>query len=543
MEAAINYGLCRCCASEGSFKDLEKTYDWLGTEEVYANMLKDCFDISLSKQDSFNNGGICEVCITQLRNASNFKKQVQQTEQQFLKKIEDNGYQTSIIKVEVARPDDDDHDLFDDGNLSDGFSSPEYDIPLTKIKVEKLNETKPKKRAAKPSTSKAKKLKKEAGEPSAKRAGRTINIVLKPPANKGVNRGAIAGDQSPLAKHRYNVLEILMNTNATPIRGHSDLGYLCSYCPSNFMNAGYLKTHSLEKHSEATKLEFIERFELRKYNMKVDVTGLECKLCTWNAENLDAMIEHLNNLHGRKLHTDIKNRILPVTFEGEKLSCFVCGNIYLKLKSYMQHMHTHYRNYICEVCNAGYMNITDLKRHAAAAHVTGAVKCGLCDKEFKTLNKRKYHEKLVHNRFCHKCGYCQEMFNCYRKKEKHLYEAHGVSPPMIKCQVCDQSFVGQRRLTTHVKKVHLMDKPHKCTECEKTFFTKAELQNHHVKHTGLRQFLCDYCLKTFPRKKSLREHVKIHKDDRRFKCEHCGLAFIQKCSWRSHMRSKHDEEV
>lgn len=49
MESAVNPGMCRCCASEGAFKDVKSTYHWMGEEEIYADMLRECFDIIVSK--------------------------------------------------------------------------------------------------------------------------------------------------------------------------------------------------------------------------------------------------------------------------------------------------------------------------------------------------------------------------------------------------------------------------------------------------------------------------------------------------------------
>ncbi|KAJ0169993.1 hypothetical protein K1T71_014599 [Dendrolimus kikuchii] len=85
METSILNGMCRCCALEGTFKDLKCTYHWMGEQEIYGDMLKECFNIDLSNEDG-TDSGICEVCITQLRNAVNFKKQVLFTEEQFKKK-------------------------------------------------------------------------------------------------------------------------------------------------------------------------------------------------------------------------------------------------------------------------------------------------------------------------------------------------------------------------------------------------------------------------------------------------------------------------
>lgn len=41
-------GLCRCCLSEGCYKDMGTDYSWMSEREVYADMLLECFDISVS---------------------------------------------------------------------------------------------------------------------------------------------------------------------------------------------------------------------------------------------------------------------------------------------------------------------------------------------------------------------------------------------------------------------------------------------------------------------------------------------------------------
>lgn len=40
-------GLCRCCLSEGCYKDLGSEYSWMGDTEIYADMLLECFDLSV----------------------------------------------------------------------------------------------------------------------------------------------------------------------------------------------------------------------------------------------------------------------------------------------------------------------------------------------------------------------------------------------------------------------------------------------------------------------------------------------------------------
>uniref|UniRef100_A0A2H1VZP2 SFRICE_018786 n=1 Tax=Spodoptera frugiperda TaxID=7108 RepID=A0A2H1VZP2_SPOFR len=175
METAGHSNMCRCCASEGAFKDIKSTYHWMGEEEIYADMLKDCFDINLNVSEHGEDGGICEVCITQLRNAINFKKQVQHTEEQFKKHLQNKTlFRPHIVKVEVAAEEDSEEgDIMGSGD--DAFSGAEFEVP---IKTED-DEPKPKKRSKAPATStRSKKSKSDDGEPSTKQAKIKIDYYL-----------------------------------------------------------------------------------------------------------------------------------------------------------------------------------------------------------------------------------------------------------------------------------------------------------------------------------------------------------------------------
>ncbi|XP_046975319.1 zinc finger protein 57-like [Vanessa cardui] len=346
-----------------------------------------------------------------------------------------------------------------------------------------------------------------------------------------------------LQKHRSNMKEILLNSNATPIRCRGGVGYACCFCKEQFPDPADLKRHTIESHDVKTKLNFMKGKDMYKFHVKLDITELKCTMCHDNIETLEKLIDHLKNVHSKKMFTDIKNQVLPFKFDTDRLVCFICMNVYHKFKSLLEHMNIHYRNYVCEVCNAGFVSRAILAQHAES-HKLGTFKCDHCPKIFDTLRKKRSHEKCVHthSEMLNKCGYCNEKFKDYRKKEKHLVNVHGISN-LLKCQACEKTFANQKEHTIHVKRLHLMDRRHSCGECDMTFFSSAELKSHLVKHTGLRKFECEVCHKAYGRKKTLREHMRIHADDRRFKCEHCGQAFVQKCSWRGHMRAKHGEQV
>ncbi|XP_037299022.1 zinc finger protein 652 isoform X10 [Manduca sexta] len=458
METTIMNNMCRCCASEGAFKDIKTTYRWMGEDEVYGDMLKDCFDITLSASDS--ESGICEVCITQLRNAANFKKQVLHTEEQFLKHGQNKLFKPNIVKVELPVEDVLDGD---DNNLSgdDAFSGAEYELP---IKTEKVEEPKTKKRAAaKASTSRSKKQKTSDGEDtpaksvtrwSKKPALRKQVIIIEPREDRQIQLKKI----NEVHKHLHNVRTILLCSNATPIKRYGSIGYACAFCNKEFPEAVNLKNHTLETHDD-NKIDFMENRAMPSFIVKLDITSLLCSLCNNHFENLDTLKEHLISVHKKFFHNDIKNHMVPFNFDYNLIKCVICKNEFNNFKVLLEHMNMHYRNYICEVCGKGFINKRILRIHTYR-HKTGEFACTFCSKIFDTKVKQKEHERAIH--LClskrSKCGYCGEKFTDYTKKNDHEVKVHGAKPIVLNCQACHRTFGNQRALTVHAKSYHMMER-------------------------------------------------------------------------------------
>ncbi|XP_049883283.1 zinc finger protein 93-like isoform X1 [Pectinophora gossypiella] len=647
MESAINNGMCRCCASEGTFKDLKSAYQWMGDEEVYSEMLRECFDITLfTNIEGEVEGGICEVCVTQLRNASNFKKQVLQTEEQFKLRLQDKLFKNDIVKVE-AQPDSDNDS--DNDHASEDYS--EYEVP---IKLES-DEPKPKKRGAKASTSRAKRTKTDDGETSKRNVRETAKMIkIEPHVRRTIPiKPLSAGDllklkgtlkiekkdntsekklysvntvgsttirktvgsttirkiqtsqklrfaegakyvpprtSNPIKtlprlkktlyvedigrlarkqlldvkknyipikvppkttekteansaeknKHLHNLKTVLDFSNITPLSVLPGDEYECCFCNSKYVDPAYLKGHILENHRQIYNT-FMHNVPLKEYVVKVDTTGLECRICSEKMEELELFMTHLQS-HGKQIHTDIKNLIIPFKFVDRMIHCVYCSQTFVHFKVIMNHVREHFRYFTCEDCNVSFITAKQYKGHINR-HADGEYKCTICSRTFTSRVKKVNHEYNVHKRQNKrsKCTYCDEKFCSYGQKVTHMMKVHDFKPVEQKCQACDKSFLKRKDLVHHTKKFHLMDRPHECDVCENKYFSKSELNKHMLSHTGVREYQCAVCLKSYVRKATLREHMRIHENDRRFKCEACGQAFIQKCSWKSHMKSRHGE--
>nr|XP_014584391.1 zinc finger X-linked protein ZXDB [Equus caballus] len=134
----------------------------------------------------------------------------------------------------------------------------------------------------------------------------------------------------------------------------------------------------------------------------------------------------------------------------------------------------------------------------------------------------------------------------------------------FKCEVCEESFPTQAKLSAHQRSHFEPERPYQCafSGCKKTFITVSALFSHnrahfreqelfscsfpgcskqydkacrlkiHLRsHTGERPFLCDFdgCGWNFTSMSKLLRHKRKHDDDRRFTCpvEGCGKSFTR----------------
>lgn len=310
-------------------------------------------------------------------------------------------------------------------------------------------------------------------------------------------------------KHQNNIKEILLNSNATPIRCRGGIGYACCFCTEEFPDPADLKKHTIGAHDDADKSKFMKGKDMHSFFVKLDITNLSCNHCDEKIDTIQTLVQHLQTVHDKKLFMDLKDHILPFKFGSDTLSCCICCNFFNTFKALQEHMNEHYRNYLCDVCGAGFVNKNILLRHNDA-HKIGTFTCEECCRTFDTARKKHLHDRSHHSgmKMPHKCGYCLERFKEVWKKYEHLSKVHGIKSPGIKCQVCDKTFETKNAWRLHTTRVHLLQRPHKCNDCDMEFYAKGELESHMVKHTGAREFKCDICFKSYGRQKTLKQHIK-----------------------------------
>ncbi|ELT90526.1 hypothetical protein CAPTEDRAFT_64574, partial [Capitella teleta] len=212
------------------------------------------------------------------------------------------------------------------------------------------------------------------------------------------------------------------------------------------------------------------------------------------------------------------------------------------------------RPYQCTECSYKARKKGQLRKHMAVHNVFQCWTCPHCQKEFKFVCVMKTHIQRWHTeegakRFgCKQCDFralCQKELSAHNHAEHREVE---VKPARaIKCPECDEQFDDEASVRTHVKEMHIHERPFICELCQKAFKTKTHLKNHYETHNPSDTYKCEEegcCSEVFQRKSHLQRHEISHTGEKKFRCEwpECGRLFGHADNLQKHYRSHTHEK-
>ena len=129
-----------------------------------------------------------------------------------------------------------------------------------------------------------------------------------------------------------------------------------------------------------------------------------------------------------------------------------------------------------------------------------------------------------------KCDQCDYSTYDRQRLSYHLRTHSKIKP--YSCFFCSKRFgqIGHRNL--HEKR-HRQEKNFKCTECDKAFVTRQNLESHQRLHLA-KSFRCEFCTEVFRHKHTLVTHMRQHTNVHPYRCKRCGKGFKQSTPFKVH---------
>ncbi|XP_061725816.1 zinc finger protein 260-like isoform X3 [Cydia pomonella] len=572
--------LCRCCHAEGSFKHLSDPCFLLGQEEIYSVMLQDCLDIKIVPMTGplcDATYTICESCVARLRDASNFKRQVQDCEERFKEMYSKNMIKGFAVKDEPCESDadmkqefqsveedEDDDDAFmkfdDEGDDASSYEEHEEMISVEieaessakgKGKAKAKPKPKPKKAPVKKTKSKEKPIKVEteelteaavSGEKKKDEERHHMKGCFK---CKKIRKVEELGD----TKTCPDCGTVLTNCFVRLVREQLQAGPITNFfiTTEEPVNNGQAKSEPQAAGSSASEpapASVLRDFLLRGLagNSKQDENESGKTVDSQKMKKEDSDDDSLESL-------DMKQE------DFEVYGCMECQKTFSKKTSLQKHIRNLHRKVLlkCPDCADSFPTKRTLQNHVKKVHDknTGPEKdsrfgqfmkkipeakpdqryvCLLCD--FQTNRKAIYHHIRNHV-LKMECPICYEIIPNKDEFAIHIDQSHPDKKKTLQfCEPCNLEFPNTAELIRHKKFSHNVVK---CTFCPETMIRKNI-----VKH--IRQFheldlpTCELCGFKSIHKSKVTRHIKlVHLKEKRMTCNICKYQCFDTYALKKHM--------
>lgn len=277
--------------------------------------------------------------------------------------------------------------------------------------------------------------------------------------------------------------------------------YKCGHtgCDKSFMQSHHLENHKTTHTGISKFLCFKCGKEFRQE------CNLKAHLKIHNADNETAFKCSFPDC-GKTFNLNSSFRCHKKTHDKDSHSsqCPECGKKFSQRSSLRAHFQTHFRDpdnrpFKCKQpdCDRSFFQERSMKYHNSAAHGIGEPPAV---KKDSTIN--------------YVCDFCQKCFKLQSLLKRHIliHIAEEQQTRKHKCDKCEASFKRPEHLRLHTNSVHLKFKPYKCEQagCVKSFAQIGDRNVHMKIHLNDKPHVCTMCQKAFRLAKGLRAHEKVH---------------------------------
>ncbi|GJQ85210.1 hypothetical protein Trydic_g13053 [Trypoxylus dichotomus] len=213
---------------------------------------------------------------------------------------------------------------------------------------------------------------------------------------------------------------------------------------------------------------------------------------------------------------------------GRIIACNICHEIFDNDYQLKKHKTVHKAK--CNICGEVFESLFKLRSHRTI-HIAEPHTCHICNKQLRSLKRFKEHVLSHDKRFmCEVCGKCYSGTGALS-----THKATHITEKTIPCSTCGKLFTSIMRLRAHLK-WHKPDKPYKCDYCNKAFATSMAKKRHTTIHTGEKTYPCKICGKLFADSSTIIRHMLVHTGETPFACNKCSYKCRYKQQFDKHMK-------
>lgn len=560
---------CRLCATETSASCRFNIYNNEGKLRDLLLKINSCLPITISEQDNLPKH-VCKECVGTLDSFYQFREKTIKSES-FLQHIINNQLVEVVIKEECVSPVTDETY----SNYADNLES-NKEHPQNVFKdMHDQNETRTRSLNQKqkfsgqdsstwiPQSKQTGSQTKNTRSSKATSSGTSAKARRMPVKSQSLLKRVSPSQQNrstPSSNTRYSDTEIspsLLVTNILNQGSRRQTQVTKRKATQPLPSTSLLKKPcpikvSINTETEKSEVKLTADGSSSEASQQTTKTMFQCTHCKLLFQTAEASLAHVKSVHENEgagiddsFHflTGTGHKRDRVKVKRQKVSkkCKVCGKEYARKKELEMHerSHTGEKPYPCSYCNKSFASTSSRSTHIRGHEKRWNHVCSYCGKGFVQKNNFLYHVQKQHTgERPFPCTQCEKKFVLKVELQKHETSMHSTEPRQyFKCDICNKNCTTRNYLRTHIKNHELpleSRKTFKCNICGSLLVSKFSLQKHTLTHTSELLFECDICKKACKTKGGLKVHLLIHSGVKSFVCEICGKAFALLNSLKCH---------